>query len=137
MRQGKEGAMTKPEEIAQDLTARLEEAWNGGDGNAYGEPFAEDADFVAIRGDLHTSRTAIGSGHQAILDTIYAGSKIRYEVIRARQLNDEVIIAHVRNTLNAPTGPLAGEHIALATVVIAATQGAWQIAALHNTLITG
>ncbi len=90
-----------PTRIAEELVKRLEDAWNAADGTAYGAPFAPDADFVAIRGDHHSGQE-IGTGHQRILDTIYAGSTITYTVVRARELDDRVILAHVRATLNAP-----------------------------------
>lgn len=64
-------------------------------------------------------------------------SLIRYELMQARRLTDTVIVAHVKNTLNAPTGPLAGEHSAVATLVIVETESGWRIAAFHNTLQTG
>ncbi len=51
--------------VAQSVLDRLEAAWNGADGTAFGEPFSADADFVAIRGDLHTGREAIAGGHQS------------------------------------------------------------------------
>jgi uncharacterized protein (TIGR02246 family) len=116
---------------------RLEQAWNSADGAAFGEPFSTDADFVAIRGDLHTGRAAIADGHQQILDTIYAGSTIRYEVLQARELDDRAVIAHTRATINAPSGPLAGEHASTITVVLLRQADDYEITAFHNTLITG
>src|SRR2546423_357779 len=121
-------------EIADDIAQRLEKGWNSGDGAAFAEPFAADADFVAIRGDYHPGST-IAEGHQQIFDTIYAGSNVRYEVMRARELDDRVVLAHVHATLNAPGGPLAGEHSSLATMVIVRKDDDWRIAAFHNTLV--
>jgi uncharacterized protein (TIGR02246 family) len=121
--------------IAEDLVSRLEQAWNAADGTAYGEPFTADADFVTIRGDVHSGRSAIGAAHQQIFDTIYRGSTVRCGVLRTRDLDDQVIVAHVRNTLNAPSGPLAGEHGAMAMVVLVRAGDDWRIAAYHNTLI--
>ena len=40
----------EPTEIAETIVKRLEDAWNAGDGAAFGAPFAPDADFVDIRG---------------------------------------------------------------------------------------
>ncbi|MDQ3936320.1 MAG: SgcJ/EcaC family oxidoreductase [Actinomycetota bacterium] len=125
-----------PTAIAQELADRLGAAWNAADGQAYGEPFAADAGFVAIRGDLHSGREAIARGHEGILGTIYAGSTIRYEVVDARALRDDVLIAHVRGTLNAPSGPLAGEQEAMATAVVVREGEEWRIAAFHNTLVS-
>ena len=56
------------------IVRRLEAAWNTGDGEAFASPFAEDADFVTIRGEHFSGRAAIGAGHAAIFRTIYAGS---------------------------------------------------------------
>lgn len=103
----------------------------------FSEPFTADADFVAIRGDLHTGRDAIAEGHQQILDTIYAGSTARYRVLHARELDERVILAHVRGMLSAPGGPLAGEHASTITVVLLRGDDEYEITAFHNMLITG
>jgi uncharacterized protein (TIGR02246 family) len=123
--------------IAQTIMQRLEVAWNRADGAAFGEPFSTGADFVAIRGDLHTGRDAIAAGHQQLFDTIYAGSAVRYQVLQARQLDDRVILAHARCTINAPGGPLAGDHASTITVVLVRRDDEYEIAAFHNTLVTG
>ena len=123
------------EKIARELIKQLEEAWNAADGQAFGEPFTEDADFVAIRGDYHQGREAIANGHQGIFNTIYKDSRITYVLLQARTLTDNVILAHARNDLSAPSGPLTGEHIASATLVLVHKDGHWQIAGFHNTII--
>ncbi|MEO7273195.1 MAG: SgcJ/EcaC family oxidoreductase, partial [Vicinamibacterales bacterium] len=41
------------------LVARLEAAWNAGDGEAFAAPFAPDADFVNVRAEHHQGRQAI------------------------------------------------------------------------------
>src|SRR5262245_36110211 len=115
---------------------RLERAWNSADGAAFGEPFSTEADFVTIRGDLHTGRDAIAAGHQQIFDTIYAGSTIAYRVVQARALGDRIVLAHTRATLNVPGGPLAGEHASTITAVMVKHDGGYEITAFHNTLIT-
>lgn len=118
------------------IMQRLARAWNSADGSAFGEPFSPGADFAAIRGDLHTGREAIATGHQELLGTIYAGSTISYQVLRTRQLDDRVILAHVRAALSVPGGPLAGEHASTITVVLLKHGDGWEITAFHNTLIT-
>ena len=124
------------ERIVSDLIAQLENAWNAGDGPAFAQPFAEDADFVNIRGEHLRTRDAIARGHQGIFNTIYKGSVVRYQVAGVRAIAPAILLAHVKATLKAPTGPLAGEHRSLFTVVLAQGQDAWRIAAFHNTLIT-
>jgi uncharacterized protein (TIGR02246 family) len=121
--------------IVSDLVDQLEAAWNAADGSAFGGPFAEDADFVTIRGDHLRTRDVIAKGHQVIFDTIYQGSKVRYQLAEVRTITPGVVVAHVKATLTAPTGPLAGEHGSLFTIVVVQYDGDWQIAAFHNTLI--
>ena len=123
--------------VAETIMQRLELAWNRADGAAFGEPFSADADFVAIRGDLHTGREAIAAGHQQIFDTIYAGSTVRYEVLQARELDGQVIVAHIRGTMDAPGGPLAGQHACTITLVLLRHDDKYEITAFHNTLVTG
>jgi uncharacterized protein (TIGR02246 family) len=124
-----------PKTIAETVIKRLEDAWNAADGAAFAAPFAPDADFVNIRGDLHTGGEAIAVGHQQIFDTIYAGSTVRYTVLQARELDDRVTLAHVGAKLNAPTGPLAGETNALASVVLVGDGDDRRVAAFHNTVV--
>ena len=124
-----------PKSTAQDIAKRLEDAWNAADGKAFAVPFAPDADFINIRGELHTGQEAIAAGHQGIFDTIYAGSKVRYNVRQARELPSGAILAHIDALLNAPTGPMAGETAALASIVLVSDGDEHRIAAFHNTVV--
>ena len=124
-------------EIALGFLKALENAWNTADGQAYGQLFTEDADFVDIRGEHHHGRAVIGHGHQAIFDTIYRDSEVHYELLQVRRLSQELALVHMKGTLTAPSGPLAGVHSALASFILVEGPERWQIAALHNTLIQG
>src|SRR5215510_7522937 len=101
------------ERIVSDIVSELERAWNAADGAAFARPFAEDADFVNIRGDHFRTREVIAKGHQSIFDTIYKGSVVRYQPMDVRSISEGVLLAHARSTLKAPAGPLAGEHNSL------------------------
>ena len=116
------------------IVKSMEAAWNAGDGAGFAAPFAADADFVTIRAERFRGREAIGAGHAAIFRTIYAGSVNRMEVESSRLLRPDVALAHVRATLDAPTGPLAGRHDARLSLVLIRETAGWQIASLHNTL---
>jgi uncharacterized protein (TIGR02246 family) len=124
------------ERMVSDLIAVLENAWNRGDGSAFAQPFAQDADFVNIRGEHFRTREVIAKGHQGIFNTIYKGSVVRFQVTGVRAIAKGILLAHVKAALKAPTGPLAGEHRSLFTVVLAEGQDAWRIEAFQNTLIT-
>jgi hypothetical protein len=41
----------------------------------------------------------------------------------------------VRTTLNAPTGPLAGEHNSMFSMVLVQDQDDWRISSFQNTLV--
>ncbi len=124
-----------PQTTAETVVKRLESAWNAADGAAFAAAFADDADFVNVRGELHTGRPAIAAGHQAIFDTIYAGSTVRYRVRQARELDDGVILVHVDALLSVPAGPLAGEMPALASLVLIRDGDEHRVAAFHNTFV--
>ena len=122
--------------VATELIGRLERAWNEGDGQAFGEPFAPDADFVDIRGEHHRGQEAIAAGHQAIFDSIYEGSSTDFELTGARELSaGDVILAHATAVLRTPSGPLAGEHGAVQSLVLVRGGDGWEIASFHNTLV--
>jgi len=121
--------------IATATIHELEQAWNHADGAGFGAPFADDADFVNIRGEHIRGAAAIGHGHQAIFDSIYAGSTVRYDLDTARIVAPGCIVAVVAAEMNAPHGPLQGVNHATFTVVITEHDGRWEVAAFHNTLI--
>jgi uncharacterized protein (TIGR02246 family) len=54
------------ERVVADLVGGLETTWNAADGVAFARPFAEDADFVNVRGEHFRTRDAIANGHQGI-----------------------------------------------------------------------
>lgn len=123
------------ERNVSDIVAALEKAWNAADGAGFARPFAEDADFVNIRGEHFRTRDAIAQGHQGIFNTIYKGSAVSLQVAGVRPIASSVLLAHVKSTLKAPTGPLAGEHKSLFTMVLVQDHDAWRIVAFHNTLV--
>src|SRR4051794_5550063 len=86
------------------IVQQLEAAWNAMDGTAFAAPFAEDADFVNVRGEHFQGRAAIAGGHAGIFRTIYAGSTNQYTLEAARLLHPEVALVHVRAILDVPAG---------------------------------
>ena len=121
--------------IARRVLGRLEAAWDHGDGEAFGAVYTDDASFVTIRGEHMRGRDAITAGHSVILATIYAGSTNRMGLIDARAIDDDVILASARSTLDAPHGPLQGVHSATSTSVMIRSGNDWSVAATQNTLV--
>ena len=116
------------------ILRELELAWNTGDGVAFGAPMAENADFVTIRADHLRGREAIVASHSGIFSTIYAGSRNRISLESARLLGEDVALVHARSVLEAPTGPLAGQHAARFSTILLREDGKWQITSFHITL---
>jgi uncharacterized protein (TIGR02246 family) len=124
---------TDPTLLATAVVEQLERAWNAADGAAFGAEFADESDFVNVRGEHHRGATAIARGHEAIFASIYAGSRVDYRLELARPVAPGVVLAVAGATLEVPQGPLAGTHEARMTLVIAEDG----ITAFHNTLIAG
>jgi uncharacterized protein (TIGR02246 family) len=118
----------------EHIVGELEAAWNAMDGSAFAASFADDSDFVTIRGEHFRGRPAIAAGHAALFRPIYAGITVHFTIAGARLLRPEVALVHVRSALHAPQGPLAGEHGSCFSLVLTKAAGGWEIAALHNTL---
>ncbi len=123
------------DEIARDMLRRLENAWNEGDGEAFGAPYLDDASFVTIRGELMRQGPVIGAGHGQIFASSHGGSTNRMELLGAQRISDDVIVATSRHTLDAPHGRLAGVHEAMSTSVLVRSGAQWRIAATQNTLV--
>ena len=102
---------------------------------AFGAPFADDADFVDIRGDPPPGPRRDHLGHQAIFDTIYRGSTVAYRLDTARVAAPGVVVAIASATLDAPTGPLRGVNHARFTLVLTDADGRWAVSSFHNTLV--
>jgi uncharacterized protein (TIGR02246 family) len=128
-------ALTAADRTAiEAIVASLESAWNAGDGEAFAAPFTDDADFVNIRAEHMRTRAVIAAGHVGIFRSIYAGSRTQQTVQSARLLSDDVALAHVASVLDAPTGPLAGHHVACYSLVLLRRPEGWRITSFHNTL---
>lgn len=124
-----------PTAIVSTLFDRLEQAWNAADGDAFAAAFTNDCDFVDIRGTHHQGAPSVAHGHQAIFDSIYAGSVIRYRVGSARRIAPGCVLAAATATLDAPRGPTPGVNHSQVTAVATEQAGGWTIAAFHNTLV--
>jgi uncharacterized protein (TIGR02246 family) len=125
-----------PQAVAESFYAAIEAAWNAADGEAFGAQFADVTDFVNIRGEIfHGDARVVAAGHQAIFDTIYRGSTIRYQVDRVRVLTPNHILVHATAKLDAPAAPPMSADRSQMTVVLVDQDGEWKATAFHNTLV--
>lgn len=68
------------------IASALEEAWNRGDGPAWGEQFWPDARFVNAVGAASDGRDAIAALHTRIFTTVYKGSRNTFKIARVTKL---------------------------------------------------
>ena len=126
---------SKDRAAIEAIVKQLEAAWNAADGDAFAEPFADDADFITIRAEHILGRAAIASGHAGIFRTIYAGSVNQLTLEALRLLRPDVALIHVHAQLDVPAGPLQGKQNARFSAVLTREKGGWQIVSLHNMAI--
>ena len=88
-------------------------------------------------GGFYHGRRDIEKGHRTIFDTIYKGSRNRFEVEKVRSLGSDVAAVFIRASL---TWYLNGQEqqIEARPTLVAQKSGAgeWKVAVFQNTLIT-
>jgi len=112
------------------LFAQLVEAWNRGDGAAYGECFTDDATYVAWVGTLYRSGSDIGRSHQVLFDTFLKDTKMTIEGdVDVRFYGEDTAVLTTRGDVGKK--PSKGAKVQTFTLV--RQHGTWKIAAFQNT----
>ncbi|WP_152396103.1 SgcJ/EcaC family oxidoreductase [Paenibacillus guangzhouensis] len=119
----------------QNLFIRLSQAWDAGDGVAYGRCFTADADYVTFNGEHLRGRQAIDTVHQQLWNGVLRGSKLLYldAELTLRFLSPELAIAHATGIVQLrfhKKPPTSRQSIN--SNVLLKVNGEWQIAAFHN-----
>ena len=97
--------------------------------------FTDDAGFVDIRGTHHRAAAAIADGHQEILDSIYAGSTVRYQLEEARGSRAGCVVGSRRRRSLPRAGRCRASTTRGSPLVATVPDEGWVIAAFHNTLV--
>lgn len=134
--------MTDDEQL-RSLVDHLADAWNRGDGDAYGEVFAEDADFTSIRLDRGHGRAEIAAGHRWIFSSFYRHTRLRAEIDRIRYLRPDIAIVNIDQRIyhadGTPATGLGGNpgHTTHILAVAERQPAGWRIVALQNMVPAG
>jgi uncharacterized protein (TIGR02246 family) len=89
--------MSSSEETAlAELVADVEEAWNAHDTGRFAARFAEDADFINVRGWWWRGRDEIERRHAVLHETMFGESRMSLELASIRELCPGVVLAYVR-----------------------------------------
>ena len=112
------------------LFARLTEAWDRGDGAAYGECFTEDATYVAWVGTVYRGGEDIGRSHQVLFDTFLKGTKLTTEGdVDVRFYGADTAVL----TSRGDVGKKQSKGTKVQTFTLVRQAGAWKVAAFQNT----
>ncbi len=84
------------------------DAWNAADAEALAALFVEDADFVNVVGLWWNKRERIRAAHDYGFRRIFAGSQMRLEKVRVRELGEGLAVVHALWTLTGQSSVPSG-----------------------------
>ncbi|MGW4118712.1 SgcJ/EcaC family oxidoreductase [Nocardia sp. NPDC004711] len=113
------------------LIERSQDAWNRGDGSAYGACFTTDATDVTYVGTVYHGGEEIGRAHQALFDSYLKGTRLMVEIVEIRHYGADAAVVVTRGE-SAKGEPRKLGKLATYTVV-RDTDGQWRIAAVQKT----
>jgi uncharacterized protein (TIGR02246 family) len=115
------------------LFDRLIAAWNAGNGEAYGQAFTRDADYVAFDGTQLRGRPEIVRMHRQLFDTHLRGSTLSGKIAAIRLLTPDIAIVHATgDTRLAGRGAPSPERHSIQTLIALHDGNEWRFAAFHN-----
>lgn len=121
----------------QDIHAvfnRLRLAWNEHNGQAFGDCFTAEADYVTFSGEHIKGRQAIGDVHQKLFEGILRGSEMAEGgSISIRFINNDMAIVHCIGAIRLRWQKKAPKNRdSINTNVLLKEKDGWKIAAFHN-----
>ncbi|MEU6992936.1 SgcJ/EcaC family oxidoreductase [Streptomyces sp. NPDC046465] len=126
-----ENTTTDPAVEITALLRRSQDAWNSGDGAAYGACFTPDATDVTFVGTIYYGADEIGRAHQALFDSFLKGTHLHMEVEEARLLTPDSAVVVTRGEVAKKPPARLGKR-ATYTLVRRPDDG-WHIAAVQKT----
>lgn len=115
----------------EQIVDHIQYAWNEQNGHGFADHYAQDADFVNIFGMAFKGQQEIEIRHVKILETFLKGTRFEVDHVRLKEINPEVVIAHVNWTVTQPERPDVMKGIF--THVFVKTSDKWEITATQNT----
>jgi uncharacterized protein (TIGR02246 family) len=119
------------------LVGEIEQAWNAHDMGRFAARFAEDADFVNVRGWWWQGRGEIEQKHALFHKSIFSDSTMQLELAALRDVAPDVAVAHVKWRMigHEVGGPeqTSEPRIGIWSWVIRDRDGRLEIVCSHNT----
>ena len=119
------------------LVGEVEQAWNSHDMSRFAACFAEDADFVNVRGWWWRGRGEIELTHALLHETMFSDSLMELECAATKEVGSGVVVAHVRwrmvgHELGGPE-QTSEARTGIWSWVIRDQEGRLEIVSSHNT----
>ncbi|MBL0887695.1 SgcJ/EcaC family oxidoreductase [Myceligenerans indicum] len=121
-------------ELTAEITAvlrRSQDAWDRGDGAAYGACFTPDATDVTFVGTVYRGAEAIGRAHQALFDSFLKDTRLHTDVLSVDLLTPDVAVAVTSGDVARKRPRHLGKRATYTLVRDA--EGTWRIAAVQKT----
>jgi uncharacterized protein (TIGR02246 family) len=134
-------ATPDPETMIAAMLQTEQAAWNANDNATYGSVYTDDADFINIRGQIFTGRTAITQVHGMIFAGPFKGSTIQITTRLFKILSPGVVMVdtdqEVTNFAFLPPGIVPTTTGTLLThfkyIAAQQTDGSWKFISGQNT----
>ena len=130
--------MTRQDDVRAiaELFARLGDAWNRGDEEAYAECFTEDADYVTFMGQHLKGKRQIADAHHMLFHGLLKGSTLVSSADTdpaPRFISPDAAIVHAVGEIRLPVpAPNAEDRRSINTNVVVKRNGEWKLTAFHN-----
>jgi uncharacterized protein (TIGR02246 family) len=108
------------------LLARLYKAWADGDGEAYGQCFAEASDYITFNGMHLRGRSENIALHGALFRGVLKGTKLSAEIKSIELLSSSIALVHTEGS---------GRKQSYQTYVLVKFGGEWLIRSFQNTRV--
>jgi uncharacterized protein (TIGR02246 family) len=128
---------TNDEAMIRGVISEMTEGFNKHDAKAASRMYTTDADFVTVRGDYAKGSDQIEKLLASVFSTRAKDATLRTLNVSLRFVTPDVALAHVTNELSGVVrqdGEKLPAHTELSIRVFVRADGAWKVAAFHNTI---
>lgn len=116
-------------EAVDQLLGEIAEAWNAGDGRAYGARYCPDGTFTNTDGTLDLGRDEVVHTAEKAFQGILAGTKLSLAVRKLRLVRPDVAVVDLDTRVSGMPG---GEARISQMLVLVEEDDRWWITAQHN-----
>lgn len=136
--QSRSTAAPSDEDAIKAVITATTDAFSRHDAKAWAKFCTADAQLVTVRGESMQGVAQIEQGLATIFQTRGGRVVLKTLDVRVRFIRPDVALAHVSNELSGlvgPDGQTLPPHRELSVRVFVKDDGAWRIAAFHNTIV--